>query len=532
MRNRNFIKGLYVVLFLLTSVSLKAQKTTVEFDTLIYSRIDTMIFGEDTITYFVIKDDFDYMFAAANGEYEEAIQLTLQEKYHDYEDELSLWFHRAKYYSYLNKPDNAIDILKDNLKRLEYDNREDFIFHWPELIALHKKKEFLNLLDTFLLKNQIDSLSGYEHIADLWIARMKDQAYNYPPFHLKDENEYIREKKLRFQEENEKLLKNIIKESGWPTRAKVGDVASSTAFLIVQHSGDLKFQTAILDTLEKYAITREIDPRSFAYLKDRVLLRTDKKQIFGTQLLKFENDSIAIQEHISEDSVIMFRRVFGLSSWEQYLNAYGLQLPSKTIEYNKNIVINGSFENLIHGRYLSEFKNFYSTGSRSLVLHNDHFKSVDDFYPESAADGEFAIHLYLCKDSRNNDKNWTSRSIPHGKLSTTTLPGVKYEISFHYYNDGDNPHLESLQVALLKDTLEYKKQVLSKGLKIDFPIEYSTGWKEYNDTIVLYDFYRYYAIGSLRDKCKTIKDPQQPWHFGSSFIDNISIKAIREEIED
>ena len=65
----------------------------------------------------------------------------------------------------------------------------------------------------------------------------------------------------------------------------VGIQGEQYAWLIAQHSDDLKFQEQCLKLLEKQPST--IERRGhIAYLTDRILVKKKKKQIYGTQFMK------------------------------------------------------------------------------------------------------------------------------------------------------------------------------------------------------------------------------------------------------
>jgi hypothetical protein len=85
----------------------------------------------------------------------------------------------------------------------------------------------------------------------------------------------------RFDKKSTAELKEIVKEIGWPTIGKVGEEASKAAWLIVQHSPNAKFQQNCLELMEQ--CLDDIDPKNYAYLKDRLLVQAGKPQVYGTQ---------------------------------------------------------------------------------------------------------------------------------------------------------------------------------------------------------------------------------------------------------
>ncbi|MCX6744551.1 MAG: hypothetical protein NTX82_03435 [Candidatus Parcubacteria bacterium] len=89
---------------------------------------------------------------------------------------------------------------------------------------------------------------------------------------------------FKIDRENTKALKIIIKKYGWPDIPLIGKKASLGAFLLAQHADrDLKFQKLCLKLLTEKFRKHNVEPQSFAYLTDRVLVNSGGEQIYGTQ---------------------------------------------------------------------------------------------------------------------------------------------------------------------------------------------------------------------------------------------------------
>lgn len=82
---------------------------------------------------------------------------------------------------------------------------------------------------------------------------------------------------------SETFLKQVVSEIGWLTISKVGKDVSFKAWLLLQHVPDTKFQKKCLGLMEQNL--EDVDPKNYAYLKDRILTREGKRQIYGTQSL-------------------------------------------------------------------------------------------------------------------------------------------------------------------------------------------------------------------------------------------------------
>ena len=81
-----------------------------------------------------------------------------------------------------------------------------------------------------------------------------------------------------------KVLVKIVNEFGWPTYKLVGRKGSIAAWLILQHADyNLAFQKKCLKLLQKAVKEKQADKGSLAFLTDRVLVNSGKKQVYGTQ---------------------------------------------------------------------------------------------------------------------------------------------------------------------------------------------------------------------------------------------------------
>lgn len=85
---------------------------------------------------------------------------------------------------------------------------------------------------------------------------------------------------MQIDADNQKRLKEIVKQYGWPTNAMVGEDGAKAAWLIAQHSdSDKDFQREVLRLMEPLAKQDVESGKSYAYLYDR----THYPQRFGTQ---------------------------------------------------------------------------------------------------------------------------------------------------------------------------------------------------------------------------------------------------------
>lgn len=84
---------------------------------------------------------------------------------------------------------------------------------------------------------------------------------------------------------NTEWLKAVVAKQGWPLKTKVGDAAADVAWLLVQHAdADPAFQAKALRLMEPLVAAREVNPKNYAYLYDRVMLKITGKQRYASQL--------------------------------------------------------------------------------------------------------------------------------------------------------------------------------------------------------------------------------------------------------
>ena len=126
-------------------------------------------------------------------------------------------------------------------------------------------------------------------------------------------------------------LKEIVDRHGWPTISMVGEDASFGAFLLVQHADhDPAFQARCLPMLEAAAEQGEVSKKALAYLTDRVRVKQERPQVYGTQyqgkkdeagnFITGENGQIIYIVPLVEDidRLDERRRAAGLGPWKEY----------------------------------------------------------------------------------------------------------------------------------------------------------------------------------------------------------------------
>ncbi len=112
--------------------------------------------------------------------------------------------------------------------------------------------------------------------------------------------------------ENSEWLKQIVSQEGWLSEDKVGKQGELYAWLIVQHSDDIKFQKLCLTLLKNLSKTKERN-QHIAYLTDRILIKENKEQIYGTQFSNGKPCPI-----LDENNLDKRRSEMSLGSFDEY----------------------------------------------------------------------------------------------------------------------------------------------------------------------------------------------------------------------
>lgn len=85
--------------------------------------------------------------------------------------------------------------------------------------------------------------------------------------------------------DNTPWIMGVVAERGWPGRSTVGDDGATAAWLLIQHA-PLEEQLTALPLLATAVARGEAAFRDFAWLLDRVRMRQQLPQVFGSQFTR------------------------------------------------------------------------------------------------------------------------------------------------------------------------------------------------------------------------------------------------------
>lgn len=201
----------------------------------------------------------------------------------------------------------------------------------------------------FMLSSCIIQTDNHQEINQIKIEldsiKILDQLYRSDMQNLymqygseSDEFQNVYSKQQKIDSLNLIYVEDLIQKFGkYPGKSTFGHSAGNVTFLVLQHSTP-EIQAKYFNILEKAAIEKEINKRSFAMFYDRYLIDKEGVQKFGTQIGTREVvDSISgelyresffypIPDTAKIDSIRLWN---GLSSLEDYLNGFGLSRWSR-----------------------------------------------------------------------------------------------------------------------------------------------------------------------------------------------------------
>ncbi len=192
---------------------------------------------------------------------------------------------------------------------------------------------------TCLSAHEVDSLLLQARIEDQTIRQknMRLMAKSSEGFtmELVDSLVLVSEEMERIDTKNMNLVSSLLKK-GWPEG--LDKQSYGTIWLIIDHS-DTKYQKKYFRLLEKAVEKGDVSMSDLATLKDRILLRSNKKQIYGTQSVRSISDSgeqtLYIWPVKNPEQLNQLRKEAGLPTIEEYIKVLGI----KDVIYNPDLSI-------------------------------------------------------------------------------------------------------------------------------------------------------------------------------------------------
>lgn len=278
--------------------------------------------GQD-IEYIKSKREADAFFTM--DDHHNAIPALLKMTKSDYSKRIDFFF-VAISYSKIGKKQEAIQYMNMALEQGLY-------FRDTAQITINKYlNEFRNyenwedvkkaLVDNYMEQEEGNKVTDHILLAELLRRKSLDQKFRSNM--IKNAKEKVEEQE-KIDRDNTAWLDSVISTSGWPGFSRVGKDGDHAAWLILQHADfNVEIQKKHLKVLQIEAGKENTSSSNVAYLTDRVLVNTGKKQLYGTQFKIEKNKenypiNIEPKELAYPDYVNDYRKYMGMSTVEVYL---------------------------------------------------------------------------------------------------------------------------------------------------------------------------------------------------------------------
>ncbi|MBX7108515.1 MAG: hypothetical protein K1X61_07710 [Chitinophagales bacterium] len=129
---------------------------------------------------------------------------------------------------------------------------------------------------------------------------------------------------------NQIVVEALINKYGWLDRSIFGAASNYVCYIVIQHA-PIEKQKKYLPMLMQSVADDESRSVDLAYLQDRVLMRENKKQIYGSQLVPDKETGGWKFYPIEDEKNVNIRRAkIGLEPMEEYAKNFGIdyQLPN------------------------------------------------------------------------------------------------------------------------------------------------------------------------------------------------------------
>lgn len=117
---------------------------------------------------------------------------------------------------------------------------------------------------------------------------------------------------LKFDSSSLIIVEDILKNYGWLGSSEIGPLANQSIYLTIQHAQDDEIRKKYFPLLQASANKGESDLADMATMHDRILVESDKPQLYGTQSRMVDNE---LQYYPIEDpkNVNKRRKAVGLN---------------------------------------------------------------------------------------------------------------------------------------------------------------------------------------------------------------------------
>ncbi|WBX70799.1 DUF6624 domain-containing protein [Tenacibaculum retecalamus] len=260
------------------------------------------------------------------GDLEKAVvayKLDLKESPDDYNNAYNL----ACAYALMYKKDSAFHYLNKALKS----NNSLWALADNDLLSLTDDVRWRTIEEQQLAKYQKEKMNLQKPIYTKQLLRliMKDQSLDYQldmakRYFMKNSKAPhwyypIAQMKKEIIEDNFVKMEKLISKNGWPTYSTVGKLAADGPLLVINHHEKEEIRIKYLSKIKGACLKGEGSCFEYAKIQDRILVNTDKLQLYGMQFTYDENRNL-VPFPINEPEYVDERRaIIGLVPLKQYL---------------------------------------------------------------------------------------------------------------------------------------------------------------------------------------------------------------------
>jgi hypothetical protein len=116
-----------------------------------------------------------------------------------------------------------------------------------------------------------------------------------------------------------KKMEALIQKNGWPTYSVVGKLAADSPLLIINHHPKEEIRIKYLQQIKDACLENEGSCFEYAKIQDRILVNTEKPQLFGMQFTYDKNRNLIPFPILKPEFVDKRRAKIGLEPLKKYL---------------------------------------------------------------------------------------------------------------------------------------------------------------------------------------------------------------------
>lgn len=123
--------------------------------------------------------------------------------------------------------------------------------------------------------------------------------------------------------ENTAYMMELVREFGWIDAERFGKEAADAAFLLVQHTADLRLMRTALPHVEADVRAGRVDGQNFALMHDRLMLNLGYLQRYGSQIAVTADGRQVLMPLEDPERVDELRAELGMGPLAEYLALFG-----------------------------------------------------------------------------------------------------------------------------------------------------------------------------------------------------------------